>query len=133
MTDSLDREEIIALLKRLGGDDDADVLAAARALHAAVAEAGTDWDALLVPENGGGADSADGTAGAPAETPAPADASKRDTEALALIDKLLGRSGVTDDFRRELEGYKSDIAEGEFADSDYKYLRALEKRLSGKG
>jgi hypothetical protein len=32
-----------------------------------------------------------------------------------------------------MEGYKSDIAEGDFTDADLKYLRALDKRLSGKG
>jgi hypothetical protein len=32
-----------------------------------------------------------------------------------------------------MDGYKADFADGVFTDADQKYLRALHKRLSGKG
>ena len=48
----LNRERIIELLDRLGSEDDAKVVAAARALHKEVTEAGLGWDALLTPERG---------------------------------------------------------------------------------
>ncbi|MDH3229874.1 MAG: hypothetical protein OEN55_08795 [Alphaproteobacteria bacterium] len=177
MTKPLNRDEIIALLERLGGDD-AEVLEAARALHAAVAAAGTKWDDLLVPEDAGdardtdtevdepadagdadvaevpaeteipaakaGRDAntevdepadagADDVADVPADAEIPAAKAGRDAKALSLIKKLLARPGITDSFREEMEGYKADIAGGAFTDADHKYLRALAKRLSGKG
>ncbi len=177
MTEPLNRGDIIALLQRLGGGDDAEVLEAARALHAAVAGAGTNWEALLVPEDAGdsGAEADDGVdedladdgvdedvaddgvdedvaddgvdedvaddgvdedvaeTPAPAEPEPPAGKHGQNAKALALIDKLLARPNVTEAFREEMAGYKADIAEGDFTDADYKYLRALAKRLSGKG
>ena len=51
-------------------------------------------------------------------------------ESLAEIDKLLARSGISEDLREELAGYKTDIAEGEFQDADRRYLRALSARLT---
>jgi len=54
-----------------------------------------------------------------------------DAESLALIEKLLARPAASEAFRREMEDYKSDIAEGAFTDADRKYLHALHKRLSG--
>lgn len=141
MMEPLNRDEIVALLERLGGDDDADVLAAARALHIAIADAGTAWADLLVPEDagdtGGAADTDVDTVAADLDTVAEADVpagkAGRDGGALALIDKLLARPGVTEAFRREMEGYRHDIAEGAFEDADRRYLGALHKRLSAKG
>jgi hypothetical protein len=151
MTESLNRDEIIALLERLGGDADADVLAAARALHAATTNAGIAWADLLVPEDTGDrGDVVDSVADEPVEAVAdepveavadepveavaepPAKASARDAEALALIEKLLARPGVTETFRDEMAGYKRDIADGAFENADHRYLAALHKRLSGK-
>jgi len=128
MAESLKREEIVALLSRLGGDDDADVLEAARALHAAVTHGSVGWDKLLTSASAGDPAEAEAASGRPEgdEVPGGADG------ALALIEKLLARPGLTDDFRHEMEGYKSDIAAGEFADDDHRYLIALDKRLSGK-
>ena len=141
MMEPLNRDEIVALLERLGGDDDADVLAAARALHIAIADAGTAWADLLVPEDagdtGGAADTDVATVATDLDTVAeaevPAGKAGRDAGALALIDKLLARPGVTEAFRREMEGYRHDIAEGAFEDADRRYLGALHKRLSAKG
>ena len=45
------------------------------------------------------------------------------------IDALLARSDLSDELREELEGYKEDIAEGEFTASDAKYVDALARRL----
>lgn len=127
----LDRAELVSLLEALGSENDEEVLAAARVLDSKVTAAGTSWNALLAA--GIGADDAaeaddDSEDAAPA---LPADASARDAATLALIDKLLARSGHSDDFREELEGYKEDLAEGELTDRDHSYIRALYKRLSG--
>ncbi|MPZ08693.1 MAG: hypothetical protein GEU89_00590 [Kiloniellaceae bacterium] len=133
MTDGLDRAEIISLLETLGSDNDEEVLAAARVLDTKVAAAGTSWSVLLTA----------GTRTAEAETEAdeapeaaavaalPADEAAKNAETLALIDKLLARSGHSDDLRQELEDYKTDLAEGEFKDADHSYIRALYRRLSG--
>jgi hypothetical protein len=131
MTDGLDRAELISLLETLGSENDEEVLAAARVLDTKVAAAGTSWSVLLAAGIGAGAEADD----EPEETvPAaalPADAAARNAETLALIDKLLSRSGHSEELRRELEDYKTDIAEGEFEDVDHSYVRALYKRLSG--
>jgi len=135
MTEPLNRDEIIALLEQLGGEDDAEVLATARALHAAIADAGTSWPDLLVPEDSGDSGVVvDSVADEPVEAVVepPAEASARDAEALALIEKLLARSGITETFRDEMAGYKRDIADGAFENTDYSYLVALQKRLSAK-
>ncbi len=61
--------------------------------------------------------------------PAPAQGSGN-KESLALIAGLLAKSDISKDMRQELQGYKEDIAEGEFEDMDRKYLRALHARLT---
>ncbi len=68
---------------------------------------------------------ADGEDAAPA---APRDPGNK--ESLALIARLLAKSDISKDMRQELQGYKEDIAEGEFEDMDRKYLRALHARLT---
>ncbi len=60
--------------------------------------------------------------------PAPAKGSDN-KESLALIARLLAKSDISKDMRAELQGYKEDIADGEFEDMDRKYLRALYARL----
>ena len=55
----LDRSVFIALLNRLGGNDE-EALAAARELHSAIADSGVTWDDLLIPDT------------RPASTPDPA-------------------------------------------------------------
>ena len=65
------------------------------------------------------------------EDAAPAPARDRgNKESLALIARLLAKSDISKDMRQELQGYKEDIAEGEFEDMDRKYLRALHARLT---
>ncbi len=48
MTEALKRDEMIALLDRMGSERDEDVLAAAREAHSLIAAAGVSWDELLV-------------------------------------------------------------------------------------
>ncbi len=150
MAEDLDRDGIIGLLERLGSQRDEDVIEAAREVHARVTAAGVTWDALLAPvgtavdeafEEGTAVDeafeeeTADDEAAEPAkgngEDAAPAAARGRDNkESLALIARLLAKSDISKDMREELQGYKEDIAEGEFEDMDRKYLRALYARLT---
>lgn len=166
MTETIDRDELVALLARLGDDDDAAALRAAREAHARVAAAGLSWAALLAPadaddaagddgerdragaadepadDSGGdsgddsGGDSGDdaddeaaGDSGAEAGAAAPEGAGS-DAESLALIGQLLARRDVSQELRDELDGYKADIAAGEFTDADRRYLRAMHRRLS---
>ncbi len=57
-------------------------------------------------------------------------ASGKHADSMALIDKLLAKSGISADMREELKGYKTDIAEGDFAARDRRYISAVYKRLS---
>ena len=128
MTEPLNRDELIALLNRLGSEDDADVLQAARDAHARVAAADLDWEALLVPEDSDVEEPDEEALEEVEETPA--DRSEKNAESLALIGKLLAKKDISEDLRTELEDYKTDIAEGEFTEADRKYLRAVYQRLS---
>ncbi len=140
MAEDLDREEIIGLLESLGSQRDEDVIEAAREIHARVTAAGVTWDALLAPvgtavDEAFEEETADDEAAEPAkgngEDAAPAAARGRgNKESLALIARLLAKSDISKDMRVELQGYKEDIAEGEFEEMDRKYLRALYARLS---
>ena len=60
----------------------------------------------------------------------PAEKARKNAESLALIGKLLAKPGISTDLREDLQGYKTDIAEGEFEEGDRRYLRALAARLS---
>lgn len=127
MTTGVDRDALIALLDKLGAEDDAEALAAAREAHAAVTEAGADWETLLAAEKPvAAANDDEDDDDAPT---APAGPRPDDTEAAAIIEELLGREGISDALKDELEDYKHDLAEGELADSDRDYLRALKNRL----
>ncbi|MEO3428493.1 hypothetical protein AAFN88_06515 [Pelagibius sp. CAU 1746] len=134
MTGSLDRDELISLLETLGSDNDEEALAAARVLDTKVKATGSAWAELLSPSLGAeaaesGAAAYDlGDLGDLDELPA--DAAAKNSESLALIEKLLAKPDNSDEFREELEDYKADIAAGEFTDGDHRYLRALCKRLS---
>lgn len=145
MTEPLDRDVVIRLLDQLGGDQDADVLEAARDLHAQITAAGLNWDELLMPDVDTTMDSTetDETAVETDET-AVSDHSDQDgddagpsagkkgknAETLALIEKLLAKPDRSDALREELEDYKEDIAQGEFNAKDHQYVRALYARLA---
>jgi hypothetical protein len=138
MSDGLDRKELISLLETLGSDDDEEALAAARALSGKVAAAGASWDELLAATDPGAETPEETESAEPARDlgelgdleSLPADTDAKNAESLALIEKLLARGAQTETLRQELEGYKQDIAAGEFTDSDHRYIRALCKRLS---
>ena len=123
----LDRAGLLNLLGRLGAEDDATVLAAARELHGKVRESGLTWDELLQLE----ADASD------ADTGQHDDAGGTDGElatgdkadVLRLIERLLARPSISDTLREELTDFKRAIAEGTFEEMDARYVRALAKRL----
>ena len=131
MTDTPSRDDLIGLLDRLGSERDEEVLEAARELRDRLAEAGLTWDDLLAPEEDAGeaGESAEEPGPEPAEE-APGGEAVGDAETLALIGKMLAKPGISEDFRDELEGYRQDIAAGEFEQRDHAYVHALHKRLS---
>ncbi len=131
MTEPLERDNIIELLKRLGSDQDEAVLEAARQVHAQITVAGMTWEDLLVPDVA--ADDGDDVEyqDTEDETPEPpAETAKKDADSLALIDELLAKTGISEDLHEELENYKTDIAEGQFEEADRRYVRAVHGRLS---
>ncbi len=145
MTEPLERDEVIRLLESLGSEQDDEVLEAARRVHAQVSAAGLSWEELLVPDDidlesedteetgefdeSLEAEDQDLAAEAAEEGE---EAAESNADSLAQIERLLAKSDISDELREELEGYKTDIAEGTFAPSDRRYLRALSKRLSKK-
>ena len=130
MTEPLERDNVIELLKRLGSDHDEVVLEAARQVHAQITLAGMTWEDLLVPDVTAAADDVEYRDWTDETREPPAEAAKKNAASLALIDELLARTGISEDFRDELERYKTDIAEGEFVETDRRYVRAVHKRLS---
>ena len=125
----MDRESFIVLLDKLGDPNDASCLAAAREIDQRMKQSNLQWSDLLVPVGGsgdsGGSDDAEGPAAEPLDQPAQAG-----SDDYALIDRLLARSGLSDDTREELTGMRADIASGEFSARDRKYLQSLDARLS---
>ena len=155
MLANLDRAQFIELLRTLGEEEDEAVLTAARDIHAKMTVAGVDWDDLLVPEHPDEPEEDDEDYEDDYEDDADLDddedeqdddlddddeddednederalSDEEKAEALSLITRLLDK-GVSADTKEELEEYKQDIDEGEFAAMDLRYLRALHKRLS---
>ena len=106
-----DRDGFLALLGRLGGADDADVLAAAREVSRRVAVSGLDWEELLRPP------------------PAPkVEITGDDGE---LIERLLASSAVSASTKEELRGFRDELAKGALDPSDRKYVRDLAQRIRG--
>lgn len=146
MSDTLERDDVIGLLDRLGSEQDEDVLAAARALHAQITQAGMSWQDLLVGDEPAAPDEPaidepmdeaddddDDDAGDAGDAPEPATKfDVNESETRALIDKLLAREGNSEEFREELEEYKTDLANGDFSPSDHRYVQALYTRLTKK-
>jgi hypothetical protein len=121
---SFDRAGFIELLDRLGADNDATVLEAARALHRKATESGLSWDELLTLDSEDYPEAVD-------EAPAPDDpatVSTDNAEAVRLIERLL-RKGISETLREDLAEMKRNIADGSFDATDRRYLRALAKRL----
>ena len=136
---NLDRENFIVLLNKLGSENDAEALSAARDLHAQVTVSGIGWDALLAPdvdEEDDGADAVSSPPGdddsvlvAPDADLTPIDEAER-AEAQALI-AAIGAMKISETTRDELKQYKQDLADSAFEKMDLRYLRALNKRLTG--
>jgi hypothetical protein len=122
----MDRESFIALLDKLGDPDDATCLAAAREIHQRMQAANLQWGGLLVSVDGG--DGVEAPEGEPLDQPAQAAG-----DDYALIDRLLARSGLSDETRDELTGMRADIANGDFSERDRRYLQSLEARLTRQG
>ena len=124
----MDRPSFIALLNKLGEPDDTQVVVAAREVDRRMKAANLQWDDLLRPA-GDTEDESDTSADtAPLDQPVTPAGDDR-----ALIERILGRSGLSDDLREELTGMKSDIAAGQFSERDRKYLQSLDARLSRQG
>ena len=132
MTDLLARDDWLTLLRGLGSEKDEEALSAARQLHERVTAAGLAWEDLLTVDTTGHGD-ADALEAEIQDEGAPAPDPGKDSAALALIEELLRRPGNSEDFIEELQGYKADIAAGEFEAQDHRYVRALHKRLSTSG
>lgn len=124
----MDRENFIDLLNRLGDGDDQVVLAAARTIHARVAESGFGWDGLLLP------------AGARSDQPVPPDArtpppvlptrpAEDETDA-DLIDRLLRDYALSETTRGDLLEMRNQAERGSLLPEDSKYLRDLAARLA---
>ncbi|MSO76338.1 MAG: hypothetical protein EXQ87_05430 [Alphaproteobacteria bacterium] len=128
---ALDRGEIVRLLERLGDPADGEALAAARALHRTIQEAGVAWEALLAdPETGEESQVPD----APVDTPeVPQGLPVGETKAdLALIERMLAGFDLSDTARDDLTGLKDDIERGEFTEQDRRFINGLHSRLANK-
>ena len=54
-------------------------------------------------------------------------------KSLALIESLLSNKDISDSLRDELQGYKEDIGENDFTESDAAYVATLAARLNKGG
>jgi hypothetical protein len=144
MDQKLERETVIELLGRLGDENDDTVLATARSLHAVIQGANVNWNDLLVPD--GSVDTGsyedeeveDGNVVSASYEDEDEEVEDDEfvqspvtdsSESMALINKMLNASNVSDALREELQGYKEDISENEFTTSDAAYLKVLAERL----
>ena len=117
----LDRAGLIELLNRLGAEEDAAVLEAARALHRKAHEAELSWDELIRRDE---VDDEPLDVEPVREPPANVDTA----EAGRLIDRLL-RKGVSDSLREDLVEMKRQIGDGTLDPEDARYVSALARRL----
>ena len=106
-----DRTSFLALLDRLGGTEDADVLMAAREVSRRIAASSLGWEDLLRQPS------------APVVELSGDDA--------VMVDRLLGSPDITQATRDELHGFREDIAKGALDPSDHKYLHDLARRVGG--
>lgn len=126
---NLDRAGMVELLGRLGAENDATVLAAARELHRKVGESGLTWDDLLRASTEAASAASSTAHGDDPPGDRPADVSDGKADAARLIERLLARQTVSDTLREDLTDLKRAIARGTFDDTDARYVRALAKRL----
>ena len=152
MIDDFDRDGLIALLQQLNSDEDERVLAAARALRGGMRASGKSWDDLLRGSNDEPSRSRDIEDGAKdsvendveddvdddvdddeteeIEISTSPSESMSDEDALKIIERMIKKLKVSVMMREELEGYKEDIADGEFDANDRHYLQSLYDRIS---
>ena len=142
MSEPLERDHVIELLNALGSAQDEDALSAARTLHLKITQARMSWDDLLVADNSENNELEDEELededGVEDNTSKQSQSSAHvnsvdDAETLTLIEKLLARKGNSVDLQEELEGYKLDIANGDFEFNDHSYIKALYARLMKRG
>ena len=140
MSVTLERNQVVELLDKLGSEQDTDVLAAARMLHSQITESGMGWDDLLVGDGPEVEEEAQ-VDSLPDEGDENGDIEEDivepdtrfigdETQTLSLIEELLARDGISSEFREELEEYKTDIADGIFDTSDHRYVHAVYARLT---
>jgi hypothetical protein len=129
MDQSLERSEVVELLRRLGESEDEVVLKAARDLHEKISRAGYDWDTLLAPDDGDDEILEDYDDDEEEDDASFSTAASETGDSLALIESLLTNKDISDSLREELQGYKEDIAENDFTESDATYLATLATRL----
>jgi hypothetical protein len=134
---NLDRSEIVELLGRLGAEDQAAVVDAARELTRRVNDSGLTWNELLRAQWGEADDGPDVETAAAAPDESSADAPPIEESKLApdaaettrLIGRLLARKDISDNLRQELADIKRAIADGSLDAMDSRYIRALARRL----
>jgi hypothetical protein len=136
---NLERAAIIELLGRLGSEEDAAVLEAARTLHRQISDSGMSWDDLLRQQTEvAGVELADdrrtpvdsiSAEAAPAQAARSTSALPDRAEAARIIERLLARKGLSSNLREDLAEFKQMLADGSFDETDSRYLRALAKRL----
>jgi hypothetical protein len=129
----MDRDSFIDLLNRLGDEDDQVVLAAARTLHARVAESGFGWNGLLLPADAQSHQAVPPDASTPTPVPVvghPALSSAEDESDTLLIDRLLRDFTLSDDTRADLLDMKQQAERGVLPEADSKYIRDLAERLA---
>jgi hypothetical protein len=150
----LDRDYVIEQLEKLGAEDDATVLAAARAVDQHVRESGFAWDDLLEPdydeddldddrvdEDDIDRDELEGDDDAVLMDGLDEDESIDDLgdddgdtsgdpgEMGRLIDRLIAHQQVTEDTREDLTEMKADFDTNSLSAMDRRFVRALAKRL----
>ena len=106
-----ERIYLLERLERLGAEDDAEALQAARELAARISDGGLDWDELIAPED-----------------PPESDFTEADFD---LEEEGEERKGTSRALKEELQEMRRDAASEEgLSDMDRRYIQALAKRLS---
>ena len=131
-----ERLYLLERLERLGAEDDAEALQAARELAARVSDGGLDWDELIAPEDppdeefaAADYDELEEEGGEDFPDDGPALEGDGSAE-MQLLQKLLERKGTSRALKEELQEMRRDAASGEgLSDMDRRYLRALAARL----
>ena len=130
-----ERTYLLERLERLGAEDDAEALQAAREVAARVSEARLDWDELIAPEDPPEEDFTaaeydledDGEDAAEDDVPLEGDGSAE----MQILQRLLERKGASRALKEELQEIRREAATEGLSDMDRRYLRALDARLSG--